>query len=694
MESLQDSVESTYNTKSFDALQVTLDKFAGRQQLTGLVVSDMQGVRVASSKNLGAGFDNSSLLKASVMQNGPANSFIIVGGSKFYEFAVPLHEGENVTGSLMIIENADYIDQTVSQIWRTNLLRWLIQVLVFSIAIAVIVRWFIFLPLMAMINSMKNIRSGKTEEIDIESYSFFKPLAKEISKISTSLLRARSAASQEAKLRMEKIDEPWTEERLKEFIKTHLKDRKIFVVSNREPYVHNRIKNEIEVSVPASGMVTALEPLMEACEGMWLAQGTGTADKETADAEGKIKVPFDDPKYTLKRIWVSAKEEKGFYGGFSNEALWPLCHNAHTRPIFRQEDWQDYKRVNGKFAKSLLLEIKDIENPLILVQDFHFALLPQMIKKARPDAQIGIFWHIPWPSPEIFSVCPFQKEILEGLLGADVIGFHTQQYCNNFMATVSKNIESISDFEQFAITLKGHLSYVRPFPISIAFTKEGKDMKYEETGKKLLEQFGVKTKYVGLGVDRMDYTKGILERFKGLEFFLDAHANYKEQLTFLQIAPPSREVVERYREFNEEVTQEAERINKKFYQNGWNPIVLVKKHLSHKELYPLYRSADFCLVTSLHDGMNLVSKEFVAARSDNAGVIILSQFTGAAKDLKGAIIINPYSAEETSKAIDEALNMSLSKQRERMKKMRDSVGNYNVYKWSSEFMKAILNLEK
>lgn len=281
-------------------------------------------------------------------------------------------------------------------------------------------------------------------------------------------------------------------------------------------------------------------------------------------------------------------------------------------------------------------------------------------------------------------------------MGADIIGFHTQQYCNNFMATVSKSMESIADFEQFSITLKGHLSHIRPFPISIDFTSGDSKSKSElEKGKKLLREFGVKTKYVGLGVDRLDYTKGILERFKGIEFFFNLYPNYKEQLTFLQIAPPSREVVERYRQFNEEVTLEAERINKSLSQNGWSPIVLVKKYLSHKEIYPLYQSASFCLITPLHDGMNLVAKEFVAARSDDGGVIILSQFAGASKDLKGgAIIINPYSAEETSKAIYEALNMLSAEKRGRMKIMREVVKNYNVYRWSAEFIKAVAGLKQ
>lgn len=571
----------------------------------------------------------------------------------------------------------------------------LIIVIIFGAAIAFIFRWLVLRPIFKLIKSIRSVRAGKPDQElnSFKGYFFFKPLAEEISKISSSLLEAKSAASYEARLRMEKLDTPWTAERLKEFVKGYLKNRKIFAVSNREPYVHSKVKNEIKCSVPASGMVTAIEPVMEACGGVWLAQATGDADKETADKDGKLQVPPDDPKYTLKRIWLSEKEQKGFYVGFSNEAFWPLCHNVHNRPIFRKEDWQKYRTVNGKFAQNLLREIKGIENPLILVQDFHFALLPQMIKKSRPDAKIGLFWHVPWPSPEVFNICPWHREILEGMLGADIIGFHTQQYCNNFMETVGKEIESIVDLEQFNITLKGHLTRIRPFPISVAFAFKGDKKSELKKGEELLKKFGVKTEYVGLGVDRLDYTKGILERFKGIDFFFDSYPNYREKFTFLQIAPLSREEVEKYRQFNEEVTAQAERINEKFQKNNWQPIILVKEHLTHKELDLLYRQTDVCLVTPLHDGMNLVSKEFVAARSDESGVLILSQFAGSSKELKGAIIINPYDAEQTALSISEALNMPLTQQRQKMKKMREAIKNYNVYRWSAEFMRAVANLD-
>jgi trehalose-6-phosphate synthase len=337
----------------------------------------------------------------------------------------------------------------------------------------------------------------------------------------------------------------------------------------------------------------------------------------------------------------------------------------------------------------LLAEIKGVERPLILVQDFHFALLPAMIKSARPDALVSIFWHIPWPSPEAFSICPYRAEILEGLLGADLIGFHTQQYCNNFMDTVGNQIEALIDTEEFTVTRGGHSSAIRPFPISIHFTEE----MHTPTDRSVLTSLGIKSKKLILGVDRLDYTKGIIERFKGFEFLLETSPSLRGEVTLLQIAPPSREAVEKYREYGAAVTAESERINAKYGSANWRPIVLEKRHYNHAQLENLYRLADVCLVTSLHDGMNLVAKEFVAARVDSEGVLVLSNFTGAAKDLRSAILVNPYSAEEIASALQSALSMTRMEQHRRMKAMRQSVRDYNIYRWSAEFIKALTQLE-
>jgi len=692
-DSLKESIRPSYLNGATSTLQKVLDRFAGRERLLGLAVFNNKGDLFATSAELPPALASESEIPWQTMDADSALGGFGVAdeNSNVYIFATPLHEDEKVIGTLAVYQRASYINDTIRKIWETNLLRLLVQAVLFSIAVILILRWIISRPILNMVEYIRKVRIGgaSTGPNEMHSHGFFNPITSEIFKMAKSLLLARTAASQEARLRLEKIDSPWTAERLKEFIKANLNERQIYLVSNREPYIHKKIKNEIQYVVPASGMVTALEPVMEACGGTWMAHGSGDADKQTTDENGKLRVPPDEPKYTLKRIWLTEKEIKGYYVGFSNEALWPLCHMAHTRPIFREEDWKEYRKVNGKFAHALLDEIKNVQRPLILIQDYHFALLPEMIKKSRPDAEVVLFWHIPWLSAENFSICPWRKEILEGMLGADIIGFHIQQYCNNFLDTVDKEVESVTDLERFSITHKGHTAYIKSFPISVAFTE---DVKSDQPKSRLLENLGLKTKYLGIGIDRLDYTKGILERLRGMEFFFDRYPDFKERFIFLQVSPLSRQRVEKYRQFNEDVTREAERINKKLQSGDWQPIVLLKEHLTHEEIYPLYRAANLCLVTSLSDGMNLVSKEFISARGDEAGVLILSQFTGAARDLKAALTINPYSAEETAEAIHRALTMVPTEQYRRMKKMRDSVKNYNVYRWAAELIKAVASL--
>jgi len=689
-DSLAESITPSYNSRATSTVQKIIDKFTSSERLAGISVFDSSGAIFAESENMP--FPEDGKLVATVMDSDEAGGdFIRRDNGTYYVQVRPLHEEERVVGALAVAQNATYIDESIRSVWRDNIIRLLFQILIFATAIFVLVRWVFFHSISKMVESLQATRKGNSGNDTAPGSSFFKPLAGEISKVTKSLRQARQAASEEARMRLEKIDSPWTAERLREFIKAHLKDRPIFVLSNREPYVHTKTKNKIEWSVPAGGVVTALEPVMEACGGMWIAHGSGNADAETADKEGNIMVPPDEPKYTLKRVSLTPKEIEGYYTGLSNEALWPLCLMAHTRPLFRAEDWVEYKKVNAKFAKILLEQIREVERPIVLVQDYHLALVPGMIKKSRPDTLVAIFWHIPWPSAAQFNICPWRKELLQGMLGADLVGFHTQQYCNNFIETVGNEIESRIDYEQFSIFRGDHKTAIRPFPISIAFP--GGAEGHDAPDRKTIDALGIRGEYLLLGVDRLDYTKGILERFKGVEFLLDAHPEYKGNLTLLQIASPTRETVEKYREYAVRVTEEAERINKKFGTNGWKPIVLEKRNYSHDDLIRLYQLANVCLITSLHDGMNLVAKEYAAARRDESGVLVLSQFAGASRDLKGALLINPYSAEETSAAIHTALVMPSTEQRRRMQMMRTSVRDYNIYRWSAELIKALSQLE-
>lgn len=695
-ESLRETIEPNFIVKSDEYLQTVVEKFANRERLAGLSVYDNKGNIIAVSSNLPRETLESQKIVADAMDGDKANGdFVTLNDAKMYVFALPLHDNASVVGSLMIAQNAGYIDTRLQEIWRNNWMRLFTQVFFLSLALVLFLRLVIYKPIHSLAESLKQARLGSQSK-SIPNNPFFQPLVREISNINRSLIEAKLTAGEDAKLGLEKMDPVWTSDKLKEFVTNDLKDHAIFVVSNREPYIHTKNGDKINYFFPTSGMVTAIEPVMQACGGTWIAHGSGIADKEVVDKYDRIKVPPDDSAYTLRRVWLSEEEEQGYYYGFSNEGLWPLCHIAHTRPIFRKEDWVKYQQVNEKFAKATLWEIKNFKNPILFIQDFHLALLPALIKKERPDAKVGIFWHVPWPNSEIFSICPFRKELLIGILGADLIGFHTQQHCNNFIDTVGRELESLIDLEQFAVTRNGHTSYVKPFPISIAFNNgqqyQFHDQSTHADNKDILKTLNIHAKYIGLGVDRLDYTKGILERFKAIEFFLDKYPGYKENFVFIQISPETRSRIKRYRDFQNDVKTEAERINAKYQSNAWKPIILLKKRYTHNELNEFYKLANICLVTSLHDGMNLVSKEFVAARNDEKGVLILSQFAGASRELKDAFIVNPYNAEQVADTIKLGLEMKEPEQTIRMSKMRAVVKNHNVYRWSAELLKTLVNL--
>jgi trehalose 6-phosphate synthase len=524
----------------------------------------------------------------------------------------------------------------------------------------------------------------------------FKPLAWEVVTLTESLSQARTAAENEARLR-EAGESMWTADRLAVQVQTRLDGGRLLVVSNREPYLHQHNGKALEVIVPPSGLVTALEPVLNACDGTWIAHGSGAADAEVVDTHDCLRVPPHDPRYTLRRVWLSKEEEEGYYYGFSNEGLWPLCHIAHTRPLFRAKDWQHYQDVNRKFTAAVLEEIQDIRKPVVLVQDYHFALLPRMIKEKRPDARVAIFWHIPWPNPEVFGICPWHRQLIDGLLGADLIGFHTQSHCNNFLQTVDRVVESRVDWEHFSVTRQNHRTIVRPFPISVDLTddesieSDHQRVNYFERSN-LMRSLGFEAAFLGVGVDRVDYTKGIQERFLAVERFFEKYPKYINQFTFVQIGAPSRTHIKRYHDLMAELEAEAERINWRFQSGKWKPIVFLNRQHSHAEIERYYSAADLCLVTSLHDGMNLVAKEFLAARRDERGVLILSQFTGAARELRDALLVNPYDIDQTAEAIRAALEMEPEEKQMRVHRMRKIIKEHNIYRWAGNLITELCEL--
>ena len=474
----------------------------------------------------------------------------------------------------------------------------------------------------------------------------------------------------------------WTPEKLRSLLHDELAGDEVLVVSNREPYIHEQGEHGIEMRRPASGLVTAVEPVMRACSGTWIAHGSGTADRATVDAHDRIAVPPNRPAYTLRRVWLSAEEEAGYYYGFSNEGLWPLCHIAHVRPVFRSSDWEQYVAVNQRFADAVVAEA-NTDDPVVLVQDYHFALLPRMVREKLPKATIIMFWHIPWPNPESFGICPWREELLEGLLGNTLLGFHTPFHCKNFLETVDRYLETRIEYEASTISFGGELTQVEPYPISIAWPDSDEQIDVAQCHRALRDELGVPaTHRVAMGVDRLDYTKGIVERFQAVERLLELHPELVGRFSLLQIAAPSRSSLDEYQQLETRVIALAAHINHRFANPVAPPIYLRIEHHDADLLARYFRAVDVCVVTSLHDGMNLVAKEYIAARDDELGVLILSQFTGAARELHEALLINPYHIEQGAQALYRALSMPEPEQRERMRSMRTLVRDFNVYRWA------------
>ena len=489
----------------------------------------------------------------------------------------------------------------------------------------------------------------------------------------------------------------WSQERLRSVARDLFSDAPLVVVSNREPYVHQPDPDKPDGLTwrrPAGGLVSALDPVLRAVEGgLWVAQGTGDADRLSADATGRVAVPPDNPTYTLKRIWLEPGEVEGYYEGFSNEGLWPLCHVVFLRPRFTLRDWQQYQRVNRRFAEAVLQEVGD-GPAYVWVQDYHLCLVPRYLREARPDLTTGIFWHIPWPNPEIFRTCPFGAELLEGLLSADLIGFHIRYHGANFLATVEQTLEARLDRERWEVIRSGHVTRVVDIPISVDFEEEEATAKSPQAAQWMdefrrtfdLDRFD----HVLLGLDRFDYTKGIPERLMAVDLLLQEHPEYKERLIFLQVGEVSRIQIAHYQALNAEVEQLAQEINDRHRTVDWAPIVLWRHPVDRPDLMALFRLAGVCVVSSLHDGMNLVAKEYVASRFDEHGVLVLSRFTGAARELPEALLINPYDIRDIAQKLHQGLQMSDLEKRERMRRMRSTVRRNNIYAWAGRFLREMV----
>jgi len=618
--------------------------------------------------------------------------------SSVYSYILPvMDEDSNLLGMIEVIYDTSYVFTTLTTLWKRLSIILIALLIVVVLIMLLIQRQIFILPVLRLTKWFHHFQKGEIDEFHpIKDSGELGKLASEVEQLALSLRIARKTISDEASVRL-KEEDSWTEARLKDLVRAKLGENALFVVSNREPYMHvvDDTIGATKCMRPASGVVTAIHPILCACGGMWIAHGAGNADKKFVNSKDKLGVPPGDNRYILKRIWLTKDEEDGYYYGFSNEGLWPLCHNTHTRPIFRETDWELYKKVNQKFADSILEELP-AKNPFVFIQDYHFTLLGRMIKEKRPDATIALFWHIPWPTPESFSICPYRKEILDGMLGCDLIGFHVQSHCNNFLDTANRLLESRVDTEKFSVVRLDKETFVRAFPISVDGHIAGDIKENALTGQieNIKKEFSLEGKIVGVGVDRIDYTKGIIERILAIDRFFEKFPQYKKKMVFIQLAAPSRVHIKRYHDLMSEIDELVEKKNWKHMEGDWKPIVYLKRHFSQDDIAPYYKLADFCIVSSLHDGMNLVAKEYIASKKDLSGALILSQFTGAARELTSAVQFNPYAIEEFADAIRFSLEMPSEEKRKRMENMRKIVTENNIYRWAGNIITELTSLKK
>ena len=671
---IQDPLAELLEQGNKRKIQSLLSRATQDERLFALGYCDIQGKLLFKTRDfpdiLGCSVPDPSVRKASSLLELP-QGLVHVAVNPFLIEGLPM-------GSLMVLHDMSFVRQRSEDTRKYLLVLFAVLSLVTSV-ITVLIAHLSWRGWMTGVRALLR-GEGLIKPFAKSSSSELQPLVGDL----RALLRTMDAEKRIA----DDLTISWNPDSLRSLLFKQLAGEQILVVSNREPYIHMKGKEGMEVQRPASGLVTAVEPVMRACSGIWIADGSGTADREVVDKKDHVRVPPEHPEYTLRRIWLTEEEERGYYYGLANEGLWPLCHIAHVRPVFRTADWNRYVAINQRFADAVVREAER-EDPVVLVQDYHFALLPGMLQQVLPKATIITFWHIPWPNPESFGICPWREEILRGMLGSTILGFHTPFHCKNFLETVDRYLETRVNYASSTISHGGNLTLVEAYPISIQWPSPWQDTQppVARCREDIRQELNLgRDILVGLGVDRLDYTKGILERLRAVECLLETHPDLVGRFCLIQIAAPSRSVLEEYKAFESRVRALAERINAKFSRNGYQPVHLKVEHHEPRNINRYYRAVDVCLVTSLHDGMNLVAKEFVAARDDERGVLVLSRFTGAAHELYEALIVNPYHIEQTADALYQALTMPEFEQQARMRSMRSMVRDFNVYRWAARML--------
>ncbi len=695
-ESMELAARNIFVNNDLKSANRLVESFQKRERLQGSVLYSSQGDIVAITERIAGWKDKDKpYIKDIIESKSPRGALEQFNEYSVYSYILPILDDENnVLGLVEVIYDTSYLFTMLSGIWERISITLIILIFLIALTAFLVQRQIFILPVRRLTLWFSHFQRGEIDKLKpFEERGEFGKLISEVEQVALGLRVARKVVTEEAHTRVQK-DEIWTQGKLRDLIHAKLGENSFFVVSNREPFIHmlDKMSGKIKCVRPASGVVTAIDPILRASGGTWIAHGSGSADRSMVNSKDKLGVPPDDIRYILKRVWLSKEEEEGYYYGFSNEGLWPLCHVTHTRPIFRDSDWQMYKKVNHKFAESILAELP-AKSPFIFLQDYHFTLLAKFIKEKRPDATIALFWHIPWPNPEVFSICPYQHEILEGMLACDLIGFHVQNHCNNFLDTANRLIECRVDTEKFSVVRSSKETFIKAFPISVDgyYNNSGDD---NDVVEEIRKEFDLEGKIIAIGVDRIDYTKGLVEKILSVDRFLEKYPEYKKKFVFIQIAAPSREHIKRYHELISEIEELVEKKNWKHSEGNWRPILYLKRHFSPEEINPYFKLADICIVSSLHDGMNLVAKEYVASKSDLSGMLILSRFTGAARELTDATLINPYSIEEFADAIKATLELPREDKKKRMENMRRVISENNVYRWAGDIITELTALKK
>ncbi|NUZ07768.1 alpha,alpha-trehalose-phosphate synthase (UDP-forming) [Piscinibacter koreensis] len=670
---LSDSIADALKDSKEQRLQALFDRAVQDERLFAVGLCTLEGDLVRRT----AHFPTSLTCQQAASAASQADPRLTIAGGQVHIGVHPVDSDSMHVANLVLLHDMSFIDRR-SQDTRRYLTLFIAAL---GLAIAMITMVVAQLSWRGWIAGVRGMLRGEGLLRASDVSPEVEPIAEE--------LKARLRDLEDEYRRALGPQTGWDPDRLRGLLRTQLRGEQVIVVSNREPYIHAKTDDGIVVKRPASGLVAAVEPVMRACSGTWIAHGSGSADRDVVDANDRVGVPPGHAEYTLRRIWLSAEEEQGYYYGFANEGMWPLCHVAHVRPVFRESDWEQYKAVNQRFADAVVAEARS-EDPVVLVQDYHFALLPAMVRARLPRATILTFWHIPWPNPESFSICPWRKEILEGMLGSTILGFHTRYHCKNFIETVDRFLEARIEHEHSMITFNDDETLVESYPISIEWPSDAERASWApapECRRRVFDRLGLAADTVlAVGVDRFDYTKGILERLHAVERLLEKHPEWIGRFVLVQIAAPTRDLLEEYQLFQQRIARTTERVNERFGRPGYKPILLFAQHHDHDALTEMYRAADVCVVTSLHDGMNLVCKEFVSVRDDEQGVLVLSRFAGAAREMTEALIVNPYHVEETADALHRAAIMPPAEQRERIASLRMTVRENNVFRWAGHML--------